>query len=139
MLTDAGMDPYAPQMDEESALNYADKLVNTLDFSVFKETQDISESLNSSLLSMIKGDRYLQNHLLKDIQKVLEPKIENFKNKLKENTDLTDIDQVNAANNKLNNYATKLYLDTVSNNRTYNKTSYRRVVHRFRFTTRDRR
>ena len=115
-----GLDFYEPKMSENDALVYADTITNKIDFENLKEQDDISASLNTSLSSLIKGDEYIQKHLLPDIQKIIQPKINTFKKLLEEKYDLTDINEVQEANKKLEYYATQLYGKAIRNNRTYN-------------------
>ena len=116
----SGLDAYEPKISSEDALSYANILTNKIDFKNLKEEEDISASLNTSLSSLIKGDEYIQKHLLPDLQEIIQPKIDTFKKLLEEKYDLTDINEVQEANKKLEYYATQLYGKTIRNNRTYN-------------------
>ncbi len=116
----SGLDAYEPKISSEDALSYANILTNKIDFKNLKEEEDISASLNTSLSSLIKGDEYIQKHLLPDLQEIIQPKIDTFKKLLEGKYDLTDINEVQEANKKLEYYATQLYGKTIRNNRTYN-------------------
>ena len=115
MISITGLDPYEPKIDNETALKLSNNLISNIKLT----EENLKSSYEQSFQKIIASDEYINKHLMLDIFESQNQKIEDYKNKLTQEYDLTDSAQVDAANQKLESFISESINNAINSNKTY--------------------